>query len=162
QVKSEWVRAFGDTSGPGVLRKVESIRADPAHGRLLVADEDESLRNFKIYTLDGRFTGTMGQGIFKKEPEGLALYECGGTGGYWIATDQHEQRNTFHVLDRRTFAPLGAFAGERTRNTDGVALAQGTIGGLQQGAFYAVHDDSSVSAFAWDGISRALDLACAG
>jgi hypothetical protein len=26
--------SFGDTAGPGVLRRVESVLADPDHGRL--------------------------------------------------------------------------------------------------------------------------------
>ena len=160
-VRSEWVRAFGDTSGPGVLRKVESIRADPAHDRLLIADEDSERKDLKVYALDGRFTGrTVGEGLFEFEPEGLALYRCGESDGYWIAADQDDRTNTFHVLDRATFAHRGAFAGKTTRNTDGVALTQGAVGPLRQGALYAVHDDSSVSAFAWEAISAALDLTC--
>lgn len=147
--------AFGETTGPGVLHKVESIHADPVHDRLLIADE--KARNIKVYTLTGSFTGVTIDGLFREEPEGIALYAC-GSDGYWIATDQSERANTFHVLDRESLEPVGAFRGAVTQNTDGVALMQGGLGPFRQGIFFAVHDDGSVSAFSWSDISRTLSL----
>lgn len=151
------VRAFGETSGKGVLHAVESIYADPVHDRLLIADE--ALDDYKVYTLDGRFTGTVVKPPFGKnvDAEGIALYQCGDD-GYWILTEQHRKVNVFHVLDRKEFTYLGAFRGRVTRNTDGIALSQGTLGPLEGGAFFAVHDDGAVAAFAWDDIARALEL----
>lgn len=156
-IDASLVRAFGETSGKGVLRKVESIYADPAHDRLLIADESSD--DYKVYTLDGRFTGTIVELPFGEDvdAEGIALYRCGDD-GYWILTEQHRKKNVFHVLDRRDFRYLGAFRGRVTRNTDGVVLSQGTLGPLTGGGFFAVHDDGAVAAFAWDDIARALRL----
>lgn len=95
--------------------------------------------------------------FFRYEPEGLALFPCGAE-GFWVATDQHETDNVFHVLDRRTLAHLGSFRGAVTRQTDGIALARGTIGPLSGGALYAAHVDAHVSAFGWDDIARATGL----
>lgn len=152
------VRAFGDISGPGVLRKVETIAVDPVHNRVLVAEEDAAIREIKVYTLEGKFTGqVLGGALFRTEPEGLALYACGDD-GFWVATDQHPEENVFHVLDRRTLTLRGSFRGARTQQTDGIALIRGAVGALAGGAFYAAHRDAQVSAFAWDTIAGTLRL----
>lgn len=156
--------AFGATSGDGRLRKVETIMADPGYRRVLVAEEDPAIRSLRIYTPDGQFTGQSLGGWFATEPEGLALYPCGDR-GYWIATDQHDTTasNVFHVFDRRTLEHRGAFRGATTHTTDGVAVTPETIGNLGGGAFYALHNDAQVAAFAWDAIVKALSLdACKG
>ena len=156
-VQGSLVRSFGDTTGAGVLRKVETIWADPQNERLLIAEEDELVH--KIYTLDGTFTGeVVGQGQFQYEPEGLVLYACDDGSGYWVATDQDEQKNQFRVFDRTSFEPVGSFSGKITSNTDGVALSQRSFGAFGSGAFIAVHDDQSVSAFRWSDIAGALNL----
>ena len=100
--------AFGATSGAGVLRKVETIVADPISRQLLVAEEDSAVRSLQIYNGDGQFTGRAISGWFATEPEGIALYACADA-GYWIATDQSDDtsRNVFHVFDRRTRAHRG-------------------------------------------------------
>ncbi len=153
-VQGEWVRDIGEPNGPGRLSVVESILADPAHDRLIVADEDEAQRNLKIYALDGTFTGQVAAtGLFTAEPEGLALYAC-GTEGYIVSADQSPDANRFHVLDRATLDPLGTFAGPATRNTDGVTVLQNGGGSM----FYAVHDDQGVTGFRWHDIAEALGL----
>lgn len=158
-VVAELVRAFGDTSGSGVLRVVESIAVDPPNGRLLIAEELETDSHIKVYTLDGRYTGRdLGRGMFPQEAEGIALYACGDTAGYWLATDQGEAVNTYHVFDRMTFALLGSFRGARTRLTDGIALTQRAFGPFPGGALFASHLDGSVSAFSWTDIARPLGL----
>jgi 3-phytase len=153
-VQGEWVRNIGEPDGPGRLTVVESILADPAHDRLIVADEDETQRNLKIYALDGTFNGqVVATGLFTAEPEGLALYAC-GTEGYIVSADQSPDANRFHVLDRVTLDPLGTFAGPATRNTDGVAVLQSGEGSM----FYAVHDDQGVTGFRWSDVAGALGL----
>ena len=155
----EYAGAFGDTTEAGCLRKVETVAVDPLHGRMLVAEEAE--RVLKVYDLEGRFTGKqVGSGLFRYEPEGVALLECGEGGGYWLATDQHEADNRFLVLDRESLAGRGAFSGAVTANTDGVALTGLAFGPFSRGAFYAVHDDGNVAAFDLAEIVRALGLDC--
>ena len=159
KLEVEPVAAFGETSGPGVLRVVESIAADVPNNRLLIAEELETGSHIKVYTLDGRFTGQIiDSGLFPHQAEGIILYACGDTAGYWLATDQGMTVNTFHVFDRQTLAHLGSFQGETTLNTDGIALTQRGFGSFPSGAFYAVHNDGNVAAFSWDAIADALKL----
>lgn len=143
------LKAFGDQEGTGALLKVESIAVDPQHNRLFVADEHTSRKNVKIYTLDGLFTGqTIGDGLIKSEPEGIALYEA-DDGGYVVVTDQDRKNNLFWIFDRITLKPLRAFMGEHTRNTDGIAITNKSFGPFKAGALYAVHDDGSIHAYDW-------------
>lgn len=157
-IQARMVATVGGAEGPGRLVVVESILADEAHGRLLIADEDESQRVIKVFDLDGRFTGqTMGEGVFTAEPEGLALWAC-GTEGYLLLADQSHEMNRFHVFDRVTLEHRATFAGEAVANTDGVALLQGPVGALGEGAFYAIHADQGVVGFSWADIAEALGL----
>jgi 3-phytase len=158
-LKAEPMAAFGDTSGPGVLKVVESIAADVPNNRLLIAEELETASLIKVYTLDGKFTGqTIDSGLFPNQAEGIILYACGDTAGYWVTTDQGMTTNTFHVFDRQSLAHVGSFQGKATLNTDGIALTQRGFGDFPNGAFYAVHNDGNVAAFSWTAIAEALNL----
>lgn len=150
----------GDTTAAGAIRIPESIWGDTAHGRLLVAEEDTVTGTaLREYRLDGRFAGrTIGEGLFKAQAEGIALWQCDDGSGYWLATDQFKDRSLFHVFDRENLAHLGAFAGKTTGNTDGVWLHQPGTANFPAGVFYAVHDDMAVAAFDWRAIATALDL----
>ncbi len=153
------VNTFGDTSGPGVLRVVESIMADPAHDRLLIAEEIEGSSQIKAYTRGGRFTGdTVPQRFFPNQAEGIVLYACGDTAGYWIATDQGKVVNTWHLFDRMTLAHVGAFGSPTILNTDGIALTQQAFPNFPEGALFAVHDDGGVAAIRWGAIAEATGV----
>lgn len=155
----EHVRHFGDTSGPGILHVVESIAVDAEHGRLLIAEEENGDSKIVVYTLDGVFTGEIiGHPWFPSEAEGIALFACAGGGGYWLATDQGRENNTFHVFDRETLQHRGSFRGRTVTNTDGIALTPRPFGGFPAGAFFAVHNDQSTVAFSWADIAEALTL----
>lgn len=151
---------LGDTSPEGAIRIPESLWGDPTHDRLLISEEDivtgTALRE---YTLAGEYRGrTIGLGQFQAQAEGIALWACPDGSGYWLATDQFKDRSLFHVYDRRTLAPLGAFAGNTVANTDGIWLHQRGTARFPQGVFYAVHDDMAVAAFDWRDIAAALSL----
>ena len=152
--------AFGDTTADGAIRVPESVWGDPAHGRLLVAEEDVPTGTaVREYDIEGRFKGrTVGLGLFKAQAEGLALWQCPDGSGYWIATDQFKDRSVFHLFDRRTLTHVGAFAGETVGNTDGVWLRQSASARFPAGVFYAVHDDQAVGAFDWRDVAKALKL----
>jgi 3-phytase len=153
---------LGETSGPGKLNIVESIWGDPAYDRLLVAEEDPADdRVLKVYTLEGVFSGVVGEGVFRVQPEGIALFACADGSGYWIATDQDMENNVFHLFNRRTLEHVGAFRGQVTRNTDGIGLAQSPFGNFAAGALFAVHDDQSVAAFDWGAIAAAVGVVAA-
>jgi len=152
-------RTFGDTSGVGVLRVVESIMADAANNQLLIAEELEGSSQLKRYTLDGRFTGdTVPQRFFPNQAEGIVLYACGDSAGYWVATDQGKVVNTYHLFDRMTLAHVGAFGSPTIKNTDGIALTQRALPGFPAGALFAVHDDGGVAAISWEAIAKATGV----
>lgn len=152
--------AFGDTSADGAIRVPESVWGDPAHDRLLIAEEDLATGTaLREYGLDGAYRGrTLGRELFKAQAEGIALWQCPDGSGYWIATDQYKDRSLFHVFDRASLQHLGAFAGRQVGNTDGVWLQQTGSVRFPDGVFYAVHDDQAVGAFDWREIARALGL----
>jgi len=152
--------AFGDITEAGAIRVPESVWGDPAHDRLLISEEDlKTGTAVREYSLAGEFRGrSIGLGRFKAQAEGLALWACADGSGYWLATDQYKDRSLFHVYDRKSLEPLGAFAGKTVANTDGVWLHQAPTARFPKGVFYAVHDDKAVGAFDWREVATALDL----
>lgn len=165
QVDGRWQatlrQTFGETTPEGAVRIAESIWADPANDRLLLSEEDvptgTRLREYRL--ADGRYAGRdVGAGLFKAQAEGIALLACDDGSGYWIASDQFKDRTLFQVFDRRTLAPVGAFAGAVTANTDGIWLDQRGDARFPQGVFYALQDDQAVAAFDLRDIGKALDL----
>lgn len=159
------VQDIGDTGEAGAIRIAESLFGDPAHDRLLLAEEDVAVgTRLREYGLaDGKYRGRdVGAGLYKAQAEGIALLACADGSGYWVGTDQFKDRSVFHVFDRQTLAHVGAFAGKLTANTDGVWLDARGDARFPQGVFYALHDDQAVSAFDWRDVAAALKLkACA-
>lgn len=158
--RAQLVSAFGDTSERGALRVVESIWGDPLHGRLLIAEEDETYANeLKVYDLEGNFSGrTIGGDVFRAQSEGIMLKECADGAGWWITTEQGKGRTVFHLFDRATLDHAGAVTGRMVANTDGIWLHQAASARFPQGVLYAVHDDQGVVAFDWRDIADALSL----
>jgi 3-phytase len=159
-LRARHVGAFGDTSPEGALRVVESLWGDPAHDRLLVAEEDETYANeFKVYDLEGRFSGrTIGAEFLQAQAEGIMLRDCGGGRGWWVTTEQGKGRTLFHLFDRQTLEHAGAVTGATVANTDGIWLHQSATARFPQGVLYAVHDDQGMVAIDWREIAGALSL----
>ncbi len=154
-------QTFGDTTPAGAIRIAESLWADPANDRLMLAEEDVAsgtrLREYRLS--DGRYAGRdVGAGLYKAQAEGISLLACRDGSGYWIGTDQFKDRSLFQVFDRRTLVQVGAFAGVVTANTDGIWLDATPSRRFPQGVFYALHDDQAVAAFDWREIASALKL----
>ena len=154
-------QTFGETTPAGAVRIAESVWADPDNDRLLLAEEDVAtgtrLREYRLS--DARYAGRdVGADRFRAQAEGIALLACADGSGYWIASDQYKDRTLFHVFDRRSLAPLGAFAGAVTANTDGIWMEPRGDARFPEGVLYAVHDDMALAAFDWRDIARALKL----
>jgi 3-phytase len=155
------VQTFGETSPEGAVRIAESVWADPANDRLMLAEEDvptgTRMREYRLS--DGRYAGRdVGAGLFQAQVEGIALMTCADGSGYWIVSDQFKDRTLFQVFDRRTLASVGAFAGAVTANTDGIWLEQRGDARFPQGVFYALQDDQAVAAFDMRDVGKALGL----
>nr|WP_223807106.1 phytase [Lysobacter psychrotolerans] len=159
-IQARHVGSIGDTAADGAIRIPESIWGDPAHDRLLIAEEDVTTGTaVREYDLQGRYRQrTIGLDRYKAQAEGIALWQCADGSGYWISTDQFKDRSLFHVWDRASLEHLGAFAGKVVANTDGVWLHQAATPAFPAGVFYAVHDDQAVAAFDWRDVARALNL----
>lgn len=148
---------FGDTAPAGALRMVESIAGDPAHRRLLIAEEDRRVGStLRDYTLAGRYSGRS-LPVFDADAEGIALWACSADDGYWIAVDQLTPTR-FRVFDRATLAPAGVFSGQVTSNTDGETVYAMPTKRFPAGALFALHNDVSLTAFDLRDIAGALDL----
>lgn len=149
--------SFGDTTEAGALRMVESIAGDPAHDRLLIAEEDRRVGStLRDYRMDGRYRGHS-LPIFDADAEGVMLWACTDTEGYWIAVDQ-KRPTLFRVFDRQTLQPQGTFTGLEVANTDGGTLHAAATARFPSGALFAVHDDQSLAAFDLRDIVRDLHL----
>ena len=158
RLQSRYLGAFGDTGDEGALRMVESIAGDPAHGRLLIAEEDKRVGStLREYSIDGRYLGRS-LPPFEDDAEGVVLWPCGASGGYWIAVDQVDP-TLFRIFDRATLAPVGSFTGTRTALTDGVALHAQATARFPHGALFAQDRDHAVSAFDLGEVVRRLKLA---
>lgn len=161
RLKARLGGAFGDTTVAGAIRVAESIQVDPARDRLVIAEEDEANTQIKEYTLSGNFTGrTFGKGIFRQQAEGIALYTCSDSTGFWVTTDQGDGVNVFHLFDRQSLAHVGRFTGAVTRRTDGVALTQRAVGPNTAGLFLAAHIDAGIAAMSWSEIVGAASATC--
>jgi 3-phytase len=151
---------FGDTSEAGAIRVAESVFGDAANNRLLIAEEHiPTGTRLREYTLDGRYAGRdVGAANYKAQAEGIALMRCRDGSGWWLASDQFDDRTVFHLFDRRTLEHAGSFVGNVTGLTDGVWLDERGDARFPQGVFYASHLDVAVSAFDWRDIAAALKL----
>lgn len=162
KIESKFERYIGESDGPGVVKIVESIYADPDNNNLLIAEEWEENTHVKVYNLaTGEFTGkTIGEGLFKYQAEGIALVDCGMGEGFWICTDQYTGDNTFHVFGRKSFTHLGSFKSKETQNTDGVWLTRKSFGPFQSGVLYAINNDGGVGALDLKTIMETLEISC--
>lgn len=156
KLEGRFVRSFGD-AGTGEIRTPESICVDDANKRVYICDEDDRPQgrkpNVKVYSLDGKFTGTtFGDGLIQGDPEGIVIL-TEGEGGYVILTHQEKALTTWHVFDRKTLKPVTSFTGApKIANTDGIAILQHTWGPFPAGAFFAVNEDMEVRAYGVDKI----------
>ncbi len=151
---------FGDTTPAGAIRVAESVFGDEANGRLLIAEEDiPTGTRLREYTLDGKYAGRdVGAGVYRAQAEGIALKRCSDGRGWWVASDQFDDRTVFHLFDRRTLQHAGSFVGHVTGLTDGVWLDERGDARFPEGVFYASHLDVAVAAFDWRDIAAALKL----
>ena len=159
RLRAEPVRAFGDTSGPGVLKVVESIAIDLPNQRLLIAEELETGSHIKVYTPEGKFTGQIiGRGLFPQPGGGhhpLRVRRHGRVlGNHRSGHDgQHLSRLRPHDAP-----PGGLFPGRQHPQHRRDRPDAARFGNFPSGAFYAVHNDGNVAAFSWAAIADALRL----
>ena len=160
RVAGEFVRSFGDASGPGQIHEAESIAVDDKLGRVLLCDEDETQADVKVYTTEGSFTGvTFGKGDIRREPEGVVVLDQPGA-GVVILTDQRQEISVWNVYDRKTYQRITVFTGDPLiSNTDGICVHAGPVGQHKRGLFLAVNNDLDVRAYPLDTILTTIEAA---
>ncbi|MFT4256743.1 MAG: phytase [Pseudoxanthomonas sp.] len=156
QPQARYQGAFGDIGEAGALRMVESIEGDPAHDRLLIAEEDRRVGStLRDYMLDGRYRASLP--AFDADAEGVSLWACDADKGYWIASDQVAPTR-FRVFDRISLQARGTFSGRVVANTDGQVLYPSALPGFPAGALFVQSDDRAVAAFDLRDVADALQL----
>lgn len=147
QIAAKFIKRMGDRSGRGVVELPESIEVDAKLGRLLICDEENN--DVKVYTLDGKFAGTVfAEGLIDGDPEGIVILEGFGPEGVVILTGQEDDISNWFIFDRRDYSLLGAFTGaEKIANTDGICVHPAPFGRFTRGAMFAVNDDADIHAF---------------
>lgn len=149
--------SFGDTGQGGMLRMVGSIAGDPAHDRLLIAEQDQQVGStLRDYTLAGHLRGDS-LPVFSATAKGVALWDCDMDSGWWIAVEPLTP-TLFRVYDRASLAPAGTFAGARVSQTDGIVVYAAGTPRFPAGALFAQHEDRAVAAFDLRDVARALQL----
>lgn len=155
-ITSELVKTWGNSEGPGILFKVESLLADPENGVLLIANEEGEHAGINVYDLEGNFQGKkLDTSAFLGQPEGLAIY-AKGDHNYYVTTDQQSSVTVFHLYNRKTLAHVTSFRGEVTANTDGISVSTDAHPGYPEGVLLAIQDDQALSAFSWADIFAAV------
>ncbi|MEQ1512250.1 MAG: phytase [Lysobacteraceae bacterium] len=157
---AETLGSFGETDEATALRIVESLAGDARRRTLLIADEDTRREStLREYDQNGRSTGrSVPHASFDAEAEGVALWACGRTRGYWVAVDQLQTLTVFRLFDRTSLAARGGFTGTTVAATDGISLRTASSRRFPNGALFAVHRDKSVAAFDLRDIVAALKL----
>jgi len=63
-----------------------------------------------------------------------------------VVADQSDEATVYRVFDRATLKEAGAFTGQKTRESDGIAILGADPGGASSGTFFAVYDGRAVAA----------------
>lgn len=153
-LRGTFVRHLGNASGDGAILTPESILVDDELDRVLVCEEEKGRKGVRVYTREGRFTGTVFGDEVQGDPEGLVILPSGqaesapGGQGVIILTDQQNEITLWRCYDRRSFRPMGVFTGSpHIAATDGICLYPAAFPNFPRGAFFAVHDDREIRAY---------------
>ena len=132
------------THGSVLFKTVESIACDKKNNRLLVADEDRSVKKITVLNLKTgvKISSPFDNFKFENDPEGIALLKMNGC-GYWITTDQSKTSNKFYVFNRDNLKYKTTLKLKGVSNTDGIAV--GKIGNNY--TLYVVDNDKRIGAF---------------
>ncbi len=146
QVDGKLLRTFGEDKGPGIIGEAESIAIDDKAEHVYLCDE--ASKSVKVYSLNGKFTGTtFGANLIAGDPEGIGLLDT-REGQYVLVTDQRSTITYWHAFDREAHKYVCTLTGApRIANTDGICIYNAEFGPFSEGALYAVNDDADVRAY---------------
>jgi 3-phytase len=157
------VRKFGAYSGK---KEIEAIAVDNELGTILYCDEQFGIRKYKANPAenDNNEVVLFGQGEFKSDNEGIAIYKKSATEGYILVSNQ--QDNTFMVYPREgangnpNSYPLLAEIPTSTIECDGADVTNVNLGGAyKNGLFVAMSNGMTFQYYSWDSIQELIDAA---
>jgi 3-phytase len=131
-IRAGKVREFGDFSGRA---EIEAVAVDDEAGYVYFADERYAIRQWHAdpaHPAAAREAGRFGQGKYRGDQEGIALYVQPGGRGYVISSDQLPGNSRYLLFPRspRPDGP-GAFPAEwygGADSTDGLDAASAPLG----------------------------------
>lgn len=153
------VNTFG-AGGDAPNAPVLALAGDVAFDRLLLAPEqDDTLHHgLALHALDGHYRARIAPDVFPQPPDNLALYECPGDHGYWLASTLEDGQTRFHVLDRISLGPRGRFGSLDLAPSGGIALHPTPSERFPWGVLYFIDAGTGIAAFDWRDIAHTLDL----
>jgi 3-phytase len=157
------VRKFGQYSGK---KEIEAIAVDNELGVVYYCDEQFGIRKYNADPAknDNSELALFGQGNFKSDNEGIAIYKKTATTGYILVSNQ--QANTFMVYPREGVNgnpnefPLLAEIPTSTIECDGADVTSLNLGGqFQKGMFVAMSNGMTFHFYNWEDLQKRIDLA---
>lgn len=147
--------------------QIEGCVIDPRDGALYVGEEDVGIWRFSAGSVDGTRFAPVDNKMLVADVEGLAILPEGRSGGYLVASSQGDSAYAvFSLPDGRpagrfrvTDGPIGG-----TEETDGIALAGGSLGtNYPQGLFVAQDGQNAPASqnfkyVSWSEVMKALGL----
>jgi 3-phytase len=163
RVGANVVRKFGQYSGK---KEIEAIAVDNELGFVYYCDEQFGIRKYNADPAknDNSELALFGNGDFKSDNEGIAIYKKTATTGYILVSNQ--QANTFIVYPREgangnpNEFPLLAEIPTSTIECDGADVTSLNLGGhYQNGLFVAMSNGMTFHLYSWNDIQKRIDLA---
>lgn len=160
-VVAKVVRKFGNYSGK---KEIEAIAVDNELGFIYYSDEQFGIRKYQADPAlqNNEELALFGQGDFKSDNEGIAIYKKSATEGYILVSNQ--QANTFMVYPRE--GALGnahshvliAEIPTSTVECDGADVTSVNLGGsFSNGLFVAMSNGMTFHYYNWDTFQALID-----
>lgn len=137
KVRLELVRKFGNFSG---VKEIEAIAVDDDKGYVYYSDEGVGIRKYHAEPSKGsEEIGCFGNGLFKKDVEGIAIAEHEDGKGFVIVSNQ--QNDTFNVFSRgnNTFIKEIALGSDDSDGCEVVVMPLNST--FSSGLFVAMNDE---------------------
>jgi hypothetical protein len=153
--KIKLVRSFGKD-----IKKPKDIKIDPFHQSISIIDE--FTKSIMVYSYEGVFLKSIGNGVFRNSPNSFVLISCPNSDhenekdGYWIVSEKNP-KTKFHLF-YRDFKYIGCFHGSFTSFTEVITFSQKEIGSFHCGALYSSGSDIAFSAFSFFNIAKKFKI----
>ena len=146
------VRRIGLFSGE---HEIEALAVDDEKGLIYYSEEQVAVRvQHADPSKSADQLAFLGSGLFKKDNEGIAIYNSGNGQGYIIVSDQAASKLQF--FNRGDFSYQG-FIQYAAIETDGIEVFSGAIPGVtEKGLLIAMSDDKTFQYYKIETILEAL------